>query len=123
MDKHVTHYQQEKPKKPHPSAAERLRMGLAHLQCYHSWKSRAYLGLETDTDFQLFHLFSNFLSTVQVFTSNTITAAMNWALVAYFFNIFSNFYCDYLIENVHQVFQSAEHKQFNVLSMQYSFDY
>lgn len=31
MDKHVTHYQQEKPKKPHPSAAERLRMGLARL--------------------------------------------------------------------------------------------
>lgn len=41
------------------------------------WKSRANLGLEIDTDFQLFHLFSNFLSTVQVFASSTITAARN----------------------------------------------
>lgn len=59
-------YQQEKHMRPHPSAVERWRMGLCSstvatlITSFGFWKSRAYLGLETDTDFQLFHLFSNF---------------------------------------------------------------
>lgn len=80
------------------------------------WKSRAYLALETDTDFQLFDLFSNFLFIVQTFACSTITEY--WLLI--FQYIFKLLLWLFDWKCTPTLLVSRTQKKFNVLYVQYN---